>query len=74
MCPDHTGELADLSLGDAWLPELKGQKLGESLILTRTEAGERLLSLERSAGALFVRVVESEGLSSLRLSHSNSRK
>jgi len=60
MCPDHTNELADISLGDAWLPELKRWGLGESIILTRTDAAENLLALANSAGAISIRPVEPE--------------
>ena len=28
MCPDQLAELADISLGDAWLPEFRGDKIG----------------------------------------------
>jgi len=42
FCVDHTNELADISLGDAWLPELKGQK-GWSVIISRTDFGEIVL-------------------------------
>jgi len=44
MCPDQTGELADISLGDAWLPELRSDKIGESIIVTRTQIVENVLS------------------------------
>jgi len=43
LCPDQTGELADISLGDAWLPELKSDKVGKSIIITRTRAAENML-------------------------------
>lgn len=58
MCPDHTNELADISLGDAWLPELKHKRFGESLILTRTKDAENLLARASSAGAISIRMVE----------------
>ena len=38
MCPDQAAELADVSLGDAWLPEFKSDTSGESLIVIRTKA------------------------------------
>jgi coenzyme F420 hydrogenase subunit beta len=44
MCPDQTGELADISLGDAWLPEFRDSKIGESIIITRTQIAESILS------------------------------
>jgi coenzyme F420 hydrogenase subunit beta len=45
VCCDGICELADISFGDTWrLPELvSGEKIGKSLIISRTEIGERLL-------------------------------
>jgi coenzyme F420 hydrogenase subunit beta len=43
LCSDFANELADLSLGDAWLPELLKHNLGESIVVTRTSNGEQLL-------------------------------
>ena len=43
-CPDHTAELADISFGDAWLPELHFGKAGVSIIVARTEIAEKFLS------------------------------
>lgn len=54
MCPDETAEFADFSLGDAWLPELRHDRLGESIIVTRTKVAEDLLSLANSSGAVTV--------------------
>jgi len=49
-CIDHTGELADISLGDAWLPRImKEDKIGTSLIITRTAEAERFLEKAVSA-------------------------
>ena len=43
FCCDLTAELADLSCGDAWLPEiLANEKLGKSIIVSRTKIGEAL--------------------------------
>ncbi len=43
LCSDALNELADVSLGDAWLPELMTNNAGESMIITRTKVGEGLL-------------------------------
>lgn len=43
LCCDETAELADISFGDAWLPELQHDKLGTSIIVSRNEVGEQLL-------------------------------
>jgi coenzyme F420 hydrogenase subunit beta len=52
MCPDQAAELADISLGDAWLPELKHDRIGESIIVTRTKVGEDIVSLLSSSKAI----------------------
>jgi coenzyme F420 hydrogenase subunit beta len=57
MCPDQASELADISLGDAWLPELKDEKRGESIIVTRTKIGEDILAFASSAKAISVKPV-----------------
>ena len=45
MCCDHTCELADISFGDAWLPELENDRIGKSIIITRTILYERKLQI-----------------------------
>ena len=42
LCPDALAELADLSIGDAWLDRFTGSD-GVSDLIARTEAGERLI-------------------------------
>lgn len=45
LCNDHCNELADLSVGDGFLPEKMREGCeGESFIITRTEAGERMIN------------------------------
>ena len=43
LCPDALAELADISVGDAWLERFEGSD-GVSDIIVRTPAGERLLA------------------------------
>jgi coenzyme F420 hydrogenase subunit beta len=43
MCCDQTAELADLSFGDAWLPEYRSDKIGRSILISRSETGMQLL-------------------------------
>jgi len=43
LCCDQSSELADISFGDAWLPELRGDRTGISLVISRTELGQELL-------------------------------
>lgn len=42
LCPDSTGEFADISCGDPWYRELDDE-LGQSLIVVRTERGREIL-------------------------------
>jgi len=45
LCTDSFGELADISCGDAWLPEYKGSDdQGTSVVLARSERGREFLS------------------------------
>lgn len=45
LCSDGICELADISLGDAWLPELSDDKIGKSIIVSKSEIGEQLLEV-----------------------------
>lgn len=56
LCSDHTSELADVSFGDAWLPEIMANDtVGESVIITRTQTGETLLKEAMHRGILDLR-------------------
>jgi coenzyme F420 hydrogenase subunit beta len=56
-CPDHFNELADISVGDAWLPEVTQEHRRESVIVTRTETAENMLASLRRSGSLSLRIV-----------------
>jgi coenzyme F420 hydrogenase subunit beta len=43
LCSDHACELADISLGDAWLPEFADDKAGKSIIISRSKVAEEIL-------------------------------
>lgn len=58
VCADHTGELADLSVGDPWYREIDPDEPGLSLIVVRTERGRRFLERAVAAGALALRRVD----------------
>lgn len=53
LCSDMTNETADLSLGDAWLPEL----VKESIIVTRTHKGEQILREATERGRIHIRKI-----------------
>lgn len=50
LCPDSTGEFADISCGDPWYREIKPDEQGWSLVLVRTELGKEILQKAIKAG------------------------
>jgi coenzyme F420 hydrogenase subunit beta len=52
ICPDHTGELADISVGDPWYREPGEGEAGSSLIVARTEQGRQAVEAAMAAGFL----------------------
>jgi coenzyme F420 hydrogenase subunit beta len=50
LCPDSTGELADLSCGDPWYRQIDPEDPGRSLVLVRTELGRSILHGAMEAG------------------------
>jgi coenzyme F420 hydrogenase subunit beta len=43
VCADHTGEFADISVGDPWHLKTGSDEPGRSLVVVRTERGRRIL-------------------------------
>jgi len=60
LCSDGTAELADISCGDAWLPEYKGESQGVSIVITRTVEGEALVQRSIVEGIVKLEVVAIE--------------
>lgn len=54
VCADHTGELADLSVGDPWYRATTPNDPGKSLLIVRTERGRRILREAIVAGYVAV--------------------
>ena len=57
ICPDAVGGVADVACGDAWYGDDRGypsfdETDGRSLVIGRTEAGERLIKSAVAAGEL----------------------
>lgn len=50
LCPDGTGEFADISCGDPWYREFEPDEPGRSLVLVRTERGRSILQRAMEAG------------------------
>lgn len=52
VCADHTGEFADIAVGDPWYRDIEPGEPGRSLVLARTERGRAFLAAAVEAGAL----------------------
>lgn len=52
LCPDSTGEFADISCGDPWYRKIEAGDPGRSLIIARTEKGAALVRRAVEAGHL----------------------
>lgn len=52
VCVDHTGEFADIAVGDPWYRDIPEGEPGRSLVLVRTERGRRILHRAWEAGAV----------------------
>lgn len=55
ICPDHTGEFADLAVGDPWYREVQPGEPGSSLIVVRTEKGRRILQEAAASGHIVLK-------------------
>jgi coenzyme F420 hydrogenase subunit beta len=58
LCPDSTGEFADISCGDPWYREIEPADPGWSLVLVRTECGREILRKAIKAGYVELRSVD----------------
>ncbi len=54
LCADHTGEFADISVGDPWYREIQLGEPGRSLIVARTKRGDELIRAAAQAGYLTI--------------------
>jgi coenzyme F420 hydrogenase subunit beta len=52
ICPDHTGEFADIAVGDPWYREVQPGEPGKSLVVARTKRGLDILAAAQLAGYL----------------------
>jgi len=59
MCSDHTAELSDISFGDAWLPEFGGDRIGTSIIISRSLQGEEILQKAVLEGIIKIKLISS---------------
>lgn len=68
ICPDHSGEFADIAVGDPWYRDIEPGEPGSSLIVARTPRGERFIKEAAAAGYI---VLEAQRLDLLPLSQPN---
>jgi coenzyme F420 hydrogenase subunit beta len=52
ICPDHSGEFADVSVGDPWYRSIPLGEPGRSLVMARTPVGVDAIRSAMEAGAL----------------------
>lgn len=56
ICPDHSGEFADVAVGDPWYRKPEAGNIGSSLIVARTRRGlEAVLAAERDGYLVLAR-------------------
>jgi coenzyme F420 hydrogenase subunit beta len=58
LCVDHTGEFADVAVGDPWYRPVADGEAGSSLIVARTERGRHIVERAIAAGALVAEPVD----------------
>jgi coenzyme F420 hydrogenase subunit beta len=58
LCPDATGEFADISCGDPWYRQIRPGEAGWSLVLARTARGREVLHRAMEAGYVKLERVE----------------
>lgn len=52
FCTDVLTELADISLGDAWIPEYNKDGMGNSVVITRSALADKIIREGIASGAL----------------------
>lgn len=73
LCPDGTGEFADISCGDAWYKQTDFSDPGQSLVLVRTERGREVLRKAMQAGYVSLSLVGSSAVTASQASLLNRR-
>lgn len=58
ICPDHTGEFADIAVGDPWYREIEDGDNGRSLVLARSPKGREIINKAITAGYLVAKKVD----------------
>jgi coenzyme F420 hydrogenase subunit beta len=58
LCLDHTGEFADVAVGDPWYRPIRDGEAGSSLIVARSQSGREYVERAIDCGALVASAVE----------------
>jgi len=62
LCSDQSCELSDVSFGDIWLPEFRDDKIGTSVIISRTETGDKILNMMKSKNKISLNKIKRDKL------------
>jgi coenzyme F420 hydrogenase subunit beta len=62
LCPDHTAELADVSLGDPWHKAYRSDKLGLTAAIVRSPQAGSILGQMVTAGRIFLEKIDATRL------------
>jgi coenzyme F420 hydrogenase subunit beta len=62
LCPDDTGEGADIACGDPWYREIQAGEPGSSLVLVRTERGREIIRKAMAAGYVSLQPADAQKL------------
>jgi coenzyme F420 hydrogenase subunit beta len=60
LCIDHTGEFADIAVGDPWYRTVGADEAGSSLVVVRTERGRQFLAAAIESGVVELQRVGNE--------------
>jgi len=60
ICPDHTGEFADVAVGDPWYRPIEPGEPGKSLIIARTQRGREVIHAAAEAGYIVLETKDSK--------------
>ena len=62
VCADHTGEFADIAVGDPWYRDPAEDEIGSNLLVVRTERGRQALTHAIASGYIEARRVDASFL------------
>jgi coenzyme F420 hydrogenase subunit beta len=62
VCCDGAAELADISTGDAWLPDYSKDHIGTSVFVSRSAIGEKILQQAKAKGKLAMKDINSNNV------------